>query len=87
MSKILFIGGSRFLGPRIILNLLKNGADITLFNRGHSYGQKIPKNVDWIKGDRLNPRDLMQLKKGNYLPSMVSIISFGTSPLNSPLAR
>lgn len=66
MNKILFIGGSRFLGPKIILNLLKNDGVITVFNRGNEYGQKIPNGVSWIKGDRLKPEDLEQLKKNNY---------------------
>lgn len=66
MSNILIIGGSRFLGPEIIGKFLKNGDTVTIFNRGNNYGQKIPKKVKQIKGDRLKPEDLKQLKKNNY---------------------
>ncbi|MEZ4740872.1 MAG: NAD-dependent epimerase/dehydratase family protein [Bdellovibrionota bacterium] len=42
--KILVIGGNRFFGKRLVQNLLKQGHDITLLNRGHTddgFGQQI----------------------------------------------
>lgn len=49
--KVLVIGGSRFVGPLVIKNLLKNGHSISVFNRG-TIQTKYPKGVTFIKGDR-----------------------------------
>ncbi len=49
--KVLVIGGSRFVGPYIVDTLLKDGHEVTLFNRGRvqiKYG----KGVRFVKGDR-----------------------------------
>ncbi|MBI2079503.1 NAD-dependent epimerase/dehydratase family protein [Candidatus Micrarchaeota archaeon] len=48
---ILIIGGSRFIGPILVDELLKNNHQITIFNRGNiksNYGERI----NFIKGDR-----------------------------------
>lgn len=48
---ILIIGGSRFIGPYIIDELLKKNHAITIFNRG-LIKLKYKKGVTFIKGDR-----------------------------------
>ncbi len=48
---ILIIGGSRFIGPRLIDALIANGHAITVFNRG-THKVDYPKEVTHIKGDR-----------------------------------
>lgn len=51
--KILIIGGSRFVGPLLIDELLKKGHDITVFNHG-IIDTKYPDGTIFIKGDRNN---------------------------------
>ncbi|KKU52792.1 MAG: hypothetical protein A3A28_04340 [Candidatus Sungbacteria bacterium RIFCSPLOWO2_01_FULL_47_32] len=49
--KILFIGGSRFVGPLVIEELLERGHEVTVFNRG-LLRQSYPKEVTFVKGNR-----------------------------------
>jgi len=54
--KILIIGGTRFIGPHIISQLIDRGHDVTLFNRGQTKSS-LPDNINIIKGDRNNLPD------------------------------
>ena len=49
--KILIIGGTKFLGRHLIDAALKNGHEVTLFNRG-KFSQEEFENVEQIHGDR-----------------------------------
>ena len=49
--EILIIGGSRFLGPILIEQLLKNGHSLSVFNRG-TIKSEYTSGVHFIKGDR-----------------------------------
>jgi nucleoside-diphosphate-sugar epimerase len=49
--KILIIGGSRFVGPHLIKQLLDHDHQLTVFNRG-SLSTDYPKGVEYIQGDR-----------------------------------
>lgn len=49
--KILIIGGSRFVGPHLIANLLEHKHQITVFNRG-TIDYKYPEAVKVVKGER-----------------------------------
>ncbi|VVC03555.1 GDP-L-fucose synthase [Candidatus Bilamarchaeum dharawalense] len=49
---ILIIGGSRFVGPLLVENLLKKKHNITLFNRGHVRSNYTA--INFIQGDRNN---------------------------------
>src|SRR3990167_6441414 len=51
MQNILIIGGSNFIGPHIIRNLLNRGHNIAVFNRGRTQ-KKYPKEIRFIQGDR-----------------------------------
>ena len=50
---ILIIGGSRFVGPLLIEELLKSGHAVTVFNRGN-IKKEYPAGVNFIRGDRNN---------------------------------
>ena len=49
--KILVIGGTNFIGPCVVRQLLKMGHEVTVFNRGQTQTE-LPEDVKWIKGDR-----------------------------------
>ncbi len=40
--RILLIGGTRFIGPYVVRELLAGGDDITVFHRGQSRSAKLP---------------------------------------------
>jgi len=53
MNSALVIGGTRFIGRRLVTRLLANGYDVTLFNRGsHDNPFADREGVDHIEGDR-----------------------------------
>lgn len=60
MSKILILGGTRFLGRHFVDAALARGHDLTLFNRGKTDADAYP-NIERIAGDRENAGDLHQL--------------------------
>jgi UDP-glucose 4-epimerase len=49
-KNILIIGGSRFVGPYLVDLVLKDGHDLTIFNRGN-YSSNYP-NAKFVQGDR-----------------------------------
>ncbi len=49
--KILVIGGTRFLGRTFVETALRNGHELTLFNRGQTNPEVFP-DVERLKGDR-----------------------------------
>ena len=49
--KLLILGGTNFVGPAIVNEAMRNGHNITLFNRGITNPQLFP-DIRWIKGDR-----------------------------------
>ncbi|WP_019507860.1 NAD-dependent epimerase/dehydratase family protein [Pleurocapsa sp. PCC 7319] len=49
--KILVIGGTNFIGPYVIRQLIEMGHEVTVFNRGET-GTNLPTEVKRIKGDR-----------------------------------
>lgn len=59
-KKVLVLGGTNFVGPYIIHEALSKGWEVTLFNRGITNSQLFPE-LEKIKGDRLNARDLQNL--------------------------
>lgn len=51
--KILFVGGTRYIGPHAIRRMADLGHDIAVFNRGRSPGAKrLPNGVTLLTGDR-----------------------------------
>lgn len=51
--KVLIIGGSRFVGPLLISQLLQANHDVVVFNRGQ-INNNYPNGVRFIEGDRNN---------------------------------
>lgn len=61
--KVLFIGGTRFLGRHLVTAALQAGHEVTLFHRGQSNPDIFPQ-VEHILGDR--NQDLHRLDKGEW---------------------
>ena len=51
--RILVIGGSRFIGPRVVKRLHQQNHEIAVFNRGKT-PVDFPDNILPIRGDRNN---------------------------------
>jgi nucleoside-diphosphate-sugar epimerase len=54
-SRILFIGGTRFFGKRILANLIAIGHDVTILTRGKQPPTNAIKDLDHIKCNRNDP--------------------------------
>ena len=61
--KVLFYGGTRFVGKALVSNLLSKGHEIFVFTRGNL---PVPKNITHLKGDRSNDEDLKQLSDHSF---------------------
>ena len=65
-KRVLVLGGTGFLGPIIVEELLKHGYSVTLFNRGKTNSHLFPK-LEKIRGDRetLDGSGLKALRQDN----------------------
>ena len=61
--KVLFFGGTRFVGKALVSRLLSKGYEIYVFTRGNL---PVPKNIVHLKGDRLNDEDLKKLSDHSF---------------------
>ncbi len=61
--KVLFYGGTRFVGKALVATLLSRGHEIYIFTRGKL---PVPKNATHIMGDRSNDEDLSQLTDHSF---------------------
>jgi len=61
--KVLFYGGTRFVGKALVSCLLSKGHEIFVFTRGNL---PVPKNVTHIKGDRSNDDDLKKISDHSF---------------------
>jgi len=61
--KVLFFGGTRFVGKALVLKLLTKGHDIFVFTRGNL---PVPENVTHIQGDRSKDNDLKKLSEHSF---------------------
>jgi len=61
--KVLFYGGTRFVGKALVSRLLSKGHEIFVFTRGNL---PVPKNVIHIKGDRTIDEDLKKLSDQSF---------------------
>jgi nucleoside-diphosphate-sugar epimerase len=59
----LVIGGTRNLGPSIVLALLKRGYEVAVFNRGQTRDD-LPEEVARLRGDRTDPEQLKRVLGG-----------------------
>ncbi|WP_370089356.1 NAD-dependent epimerase/dehydratase family protein [Ekhidna sp.] len=49
--KVLMLGGTNFVGPHFVNQCLRNGHEVTLFNRGET-NPDLFSGLEWIKGNR-----------------------------------
>ena len=61
--KVLFYGGTRFVGKALVAKLLSKGHEIYVFTRGKL---PVPKNITHLKGDRNNDDDLNKLTDHSF---------------------
>ncbi len=61
--KVLFFGGTRFVGKALLSRLLSKGHEIFVFTRGNL---PVPKNVQHLKGDRSNDEDLKKISEHSF---------------------
>ncbi len=61
--KVLFSGGTRFVGKALVSRLLTKGHEIFVFTRGNL---PLPKNITHIRGDRSNDEDLKKLSGHSF---------------------
>ncbi|WP_435151811.1 NAD-dependent epimerase/dehydratase family protein [Haladaptatus sp. DFWS20] len=71
MDSALVIGGTRFIGRHLVTDLLDNGYDVTIFNRGnHDNPFADSDGVSHFEGDRTNDSALERAKE-NVAPDIV----------------
>ncbi|MEM7358210.1 MAG: hypothetical protein AAF431_03825 [Pseudomonadota bacterium] len=87
-KKILVLGGTRFLGPVIVTELVRNGYDVTLFNRGQTNPDLFPQ-LPRILGDRETEdgSGLAQLRKDRQVWDWVVDTWRGSSKAVEDTAR
>ena len=61
--KVLFYGGTRFVGKALVSSLLSKGHEIFVFTRGKL---PVPKNITHLKGDRSNDEDLKKISEHSF---------------------
>jgi nucleoside-diphosphate-sugar epimerase len=75
MNKILVIGGSRFIGLHVVIKLLENNFDVTVFNRGHN-NKNLPKGVKTIIGDRKDENHIKSMFNDNTFDVVIDMCGF-----------
>ncbi|MDE6550317.1 MAG: NAD-dependent epimerase/dehydratase family protein [Clostridia bacterium] len=63
--KIFVLGGSNFIGWRLVQYLGNTGNEVTVYNRGN-HERIYPKNVIHVIGDRTDTAKLLKLAENNY---------------------
>ena len=61
--KVLFFGGTRFVGKALVSRLLQKGHEIFVFTRGNL---PVPKDVIHLKGDRSKDEDLKKISDHKF---------------------
>ncbi len=76
--KLLILGGTRFLGLHIVKEAVKRGHEVTIFHRGLTDHEEIPKQVEKLQGDRDGDLIALQDRKWDavidtcgYIPRIV----------------
>ncbi len=73
--KVLLIGGSRFVGLEILLQLLEKNYEITVFNRGNN-NKNLPSNVQILEGDRKKKEDIEKLLKNKSFDIVIDTCGY-----------
>lgn len=72
--KVIIIGGTGNISTSIVGLLLKQGHEVSVFNRGLSKG--LQKDVRLIQGDRLNREDFEAKMKKEHFDAVIDMISY-----------
>jgi nucleoside-diphosphate-sugar epimerase len=72
--RILVIGGTRFVGPRLVRSLLERGHAVTTFTRGRT-PDPLPAGVERLHGDRSDPSELERALVGCSFDACVDTIA------------
>ena len=72
--RILVIGGTRFMGPRLVRSLLARGHAVTTFHRGVT-PTDLPAEVERLHGDRSDPAQLERALAGRSFDGCVDTIA------------
>ena len=73
--KVLVIGGSRFLGYHLVRRLLRDGQEVTLFNRGLT-PDDFGSSVERLRGDRQDRGDFHAKLRPRSFDAVVDLISY-----------
>lgn len=66
-KRILILGGSRFIGYLMLCELLRDGYDVTIFNRQkRNPPDRFPRETKFVRGDRNSIKDIERLFQINY---------------------
>ena len=72
--RILVIGGTLFMGPRLVRSLLERGHAVTTFHRGTTPGD-LPSEVERLYGDRSDAAQLASAIAGRSFDACVDMIA------------
>ena len=70
----LIVGGTKFIGPSLVKELLDKSWEVTLFNRGNE-ANSVPSGVNLIKGDKADLTDFKDQFKELKLDAVVHMIA------------
>ncbi len=79
---ILVIGGTRFVGLRLVRLLAEQGHDVTLLNRGKTQAD-IPSGIKRLYADRRNPDEVRQALQGKDFDVVYDITGYQVGNLES----
>lgn len=83
--RVLVIGGTRFIGPRTVAELLASDDDVTIFTRGNSENP-FPDRVDHYQGDRTD-RDALAAARDAVEPDVViDLVAYFPAEVRDALA-
>ena len=71
---VLVIGGTRFVGPRLVRSLLARGHSVSVLNRGHT-PDALPADVERLHADRSVPAALIAALAGRSFDACVDTIA------------
>ena len=73
--KVLVIGGTRFVGLRLVRALAREGHDVTLLNRGRTQAQ-LPAGLKRLTADRRNAQQVKEALKGQEFEAAFDITGY-----------
>lgn len=86
--KVLVIGGTRFVGLRLVRRLVEEGHDVTILNRGKTQAD-LPPKINRLYADRRNPDEVTPALQGQAFDVVYDITGYqvrNLEPLVAALA-